>query len=80
MPPTDIVPNINSPVVHSVWTGLLSNDMCGRIYDCERALKWRVGDIEPIEPQALDGYGRLDSEVRMPLTGASRSLPACGSF
>src|SRR6202522_2712610 len=58
--PTDIFPNINIPVVSVVWTytGLLPNDMSGRvIYYYERTLTAQVGDIEHLESQSLDGYG-----------------------
>ena len=58
--PTDIFPNINIPVISVVWTytGLLPNDMSGRvIYYYERTLTSQVGDIEHIESQSLDGYG-----------------------
>jgi multidrug efflux pump subunit AcrB len=58
--PTDIFPNINVPVVAVVWTytGLLPNDMSGRVtYYYERTLSAQVGDIEHIESQSLDGYG-----------------------
>jgi multidrug efflux pump subunit AcrB len=58
--PTDIFPNINIPVISVVWTytGLLPNDMSGRvIYYYERTLSAQVGDIEHIESQSLDGYG-----------------------
>ena len=58
--PTDIFPNIKIPVVSVVWTytGLLPNDMSGRvIYYYERYLTAQVGDIEHIESQSLSGYG-----------------------
>ena len=58
--PTDIFPNINIPVVSVVWTytGLLPNDMSGRvIYYYERYLTAQVADIEHIESQSLSGYG-----------------------
>jgi multidrug efflux pump subunit AcrB len=58
--PTDIFPNINVPVVSVVWTytGLLPNDMSGRvIYYYERFLSAQVGDIEHLESQSLSGYG-----------------------
>jgi len=58
--PTDIFPNINIPVVSVVWTytGLLPNDMSGRvIYFYERYLTAQVADIEHIESQSLNGYG-----------------------
>jgi multidrug efflux pump subunit AcrB len=58
--PTDIFPNINIPVISVVWTytGLLPNDMSGRVtYYYERTLTAQVGDIEHVESQSLDGYG-----------------------
>jgi multidrug efflux pump subunit AcrB len=58
--PADIFPNINVPVVAVVWTytGLLPNDMSGRVtYYYERTLSAQVGDIEHIESQSLQGYG-----------------------
>jgi len=58
--PTDVFPNIKIPVVSVVWTytGLLPNDMSGRvIYFYERTLTTQVGDIEHIESQSLNGYG-----------------------
>jgi multidrug efflux pump subunit AcrB len=58
--PTDILPNINIPVVSVVWTynGLLPNDMSSRvIYFYERYLTAQVGDIEHLESQSLSGYG-----------------------
>jgi multidrug efflux pump subunit AcrB len=58
--PTDIFPNINIPVVSVVWTytGLLPNDMSGRvIYYYERTLTSQVADIEHLESQSLSGYG-----------------------
>ena len=58
--PTDIFPNINIPVVSVVWTytGLLPNDMSGRVvYYYERTLSAQVGDIEHIESQSLNSYG-----------------------
>jgi multidrug efflux pump subunit AcrB len=58
--PTDIFPNIDIPVISVVWTytGLLPNDMSGRvIYYYERTLTAQVADIEHIESQSLDGYG-----------------------
>ena len=58
--PTDIFPNINIPVVSVVWTytGLLPNDMSGRvIYFYERYLTAQVADIEHIKSQSLNSYG-----------------------
>jgi CzcA family heavy metal efflux pump len=58
--PTDIFPNINIPVVSVVWTytGLLPNDMSGRVvYFYERYLTAQVADIEHIESQSLNSYG-----------------------
>jgi multidrug efflux pump subunit AcrB len=56
--PKDIFPNINIPVVSVVWsyTGLLPNEMAGRITSgFERALTTTVNDIEHIESQSLTG-------------------------
>jgi hypothetical protein len=53
-------PNINIPVISVVWnyTGLLPNDMSGRvIYYYERTLTSQVGGIEHIESQSLNSYG-----------------------
>ena len=58
--PTDIFPNIKIPVVAVVWTytGLLPNDMSGRvIYYYERSLTATVENIEHIESQSLYGRG-----------------------
>src|SRR6202020_3204735 len=58
--PTDIFPNIGTPVVAVVWTynGLPPDDMSGRvIYYYERTLSAQVNDIEHIESQSLSGYG-----------------------
>jgi multidrug efflux pump subunit AcrB len=58
--PTDILPNIDIPVVSVVWTynGMPADDMSGRvIYFYERTLSATVNDIEHIESQSLNGYG-----------------------
>lgn len=58
--PTDIFPNIEIPVVASVWsyTGLSPDDMAGRvIYYYERQLSLAVNDIDHIESQSLTGIG-----------------------
>ncbi|HUN73392.1 MAG TPA: efflux RND transporter permease subunit [Steroidobacteraceae bacterium] len=58
--PTDIFPNINVPVISVVWsyTGLLPNDMSGRIiYFYERTITSQVSDIAHLESQSLSGYG-----------------------
>ncbi len=58
--PIDIFPNINIPVVASVWSysGLSPDDMAGRIvYYYERQLSLTVNDIDHIESQSLTGIG-----------------------
>ncbi len=58
--PTDILPDINIPVVAVVWTynGLPANDMAGRvIYYYERTLTLTVNNIEHVESQSLTGVG-----------------------
>ncbi|MGC1303304.1 MAG: efflux RND transporter permease subunit [Caulobacteraceae bacterium] len=58
--PTDILPDINIPVIAVVWTynGLPANDMAGRvIYYYERTLTLTVNNIEHIESQSLTGVG-----------------------
>src|SRR5208337_122635 len=56
--PTDIFPNINIPVVSSVWSygGLAPDDMQNRITTIvERAMTTTVNDIQRIESQSLRG-------------------------
>ncbi len=56
--PTDIFPNINIPVVSTIWfyTGLSAPEMANRIVSgYERALTTTVNDIEHIESQTLSG-------------------------
>ena len=56
--PTDIFPNINIPVVSTIWnyTGLSAPEMANRIVTgYERALTTTVNDIEHIESQTLSG-------------------------
>ena len=56
--PTDILPNINIPVVSVVWNyaGLSPQEMSDRIISItERALTTTVNDIEHIESQSLNG-------------------------
>nr|MDQ2970919.1 efflux RND transporter permease subunit [Acidobacteriota bacterium] len=56
--PTDIFPNINIPVVSTIWnyTGLSATEMANRIVsNYERALTTTVNDIEHIESQTLSG-------------------------
>lgn len=58
--PTDILPNINIPVVSVVWsyTGLLPEEMGNRIVsNFERAVTTTVNDIEHIESQSVNGVG-----------------------
>ena len=57
--PTDILPNINIPVVAAVWSynGMSPTDMSGRIvYYYERSLSAQVSDIAHIESQSMFGY------------------------
>ena len=56
--PTDILPNINIPVVSIIWnyTGFNSQDMSDRIVSItERTLTTTVDNIEHIESQSLNG-------------------------
>jgi multidrug efflux pump subunit AcrB len=56
--PTDIFPNINIPVVSTIWnyTGLSAPEMANRIVTYyERAMTTTVNDIEHIESQSLAG-------------------------
>src|ERR1700681_3917661 len=56
--PTDIFPNINIPVVSTIWfyTGLSAPEMANRIVTgFERGLTTTVNDIEHIESQTLSG-------------------------
>ncbi len=56
--PTDIFPNIDIPVVSSIWTynGLSAEEMADRVaYQFERSLTTSVNDIEHIESQSWSG-------------------------
>ncbi len=56
--PTDILPNIDIPVVSIIWQfgGMLPKEMVGRITSgCERAVTTTVNDIEHIESQTYPG-------------------------
>src|SRR4030095_7246259 len=56
--PTDIFPNINIPVVSTIWnyTGLSAPEMTNRIVSgYERVLPTTVNDVEHIESQTLAG-------------------------
>ncbi len=58
--PVDIFPNIDIPVVSTVWSygGLSAPEMTNRIvWGYERALTTTVNDIEHIESQTLAGVG-----------------------
>jgi multidrug efflux pump subunit AcrB len=58
--PTDIFPNINIPVVSTIWryTGLSTEEMEGRIVsNYERAMSATVNDIARIESQTYNGIG-----------------------
>jgi multidrug efflux pump subunit AcrB len=58
--PTDILPDINIPVIAVVWQyqGLPAPDMAGRIiYYYERTLTSTVNGIEHLESQSMTGVG-----------------------
>ncbi len=58
--PTDILPDINIPIVSVIWTysGLDADDMSKRIIGvCERALPTTVNNIQYTESQSYSGVG-----------------------
>jgi multidrug efflux pump subunit AcrB len=58
--PTDILPEINIPIVSVIWTynGLDADNMSKRIVGiCERAMSTTVNNIEHIESQSYSGVG-----------------------
>jgi multidrug efflux pump subunit AcrB len=58
--PTDILPQINIPMVSVIWTynGLSADDMSKRIVGiCERALSTTVNNIKSTESQSYTGIG-----------------------
>jgi CzcA family heavy metal efflux pump len=58
--PTDILPEINIPIVSIIWTynGLDADDMSKRIVGiCERALSTTVNNIKSTESQSYTGVG-----------------------
>jgi len=58
--PTDILPEINIPIVSMIWTynGLDADDMSKRIVGiCERALSTTVNNIQSIQSQSYGGVG-----------------------
>src|SRR6201981_4204394 len=58
--PTDILPQINIPMVSVIWTynGLSADDMSKRIVGiCERALSTTVNNIKSTESQSYNGVG-----------------------
>src|ERR1700730_2530410 len=58
--PTDILPEINIPIVSVIWTynGLDADDMSKRIVGvCERALPTSVNNIQYTESQSYSGVG-----------------------
>ena len=58
--PTDILPDINIPVIAVVWQyqGLPAPDMAGRIiYYYERTMTSTVNNIEHVESQSMTGVG-----------------------
>jgi CzcA family heavy metal efflux pump len=58
--PTDILPEINIPIVSVIWTynGLDADDMSKRIVGiCERALSTTVNNIQSTQSQSYSGVG-----------------------
>ena len=58
--PTDILPDINIPIVSVIWTysGMDADDMSKRIVGvCERALPTSVNNIQYTESQSYSGVG-----------------------
>jgi multidrug efflux pump subunit AcrB len=58
--PTDILPEINIPIVSVIWTynGLDADNMSKRIVGiCERAMSTTVNNIQHIESQSYSGVG-----------------------
>jgi multidrug efflux pump subunit AcrB len=58
--PTDVLPNINIPVVSIIWnyTGLSARDIEQRmVYTEERVLTTTVNNIEHMESNSYDGFG-----------------------
>jgi CzcA family heavy metal efflux pump len=58
--PTDILPDINIPIVSVIWTysGMDADDMSKRIVGvCERALPTTVNNIQYTESQSYSGVG-----------------------
>jgi multidrug efflux pump subunit AcrB len=58
--PTDILPDINIPIVSVIWTysGLDADDMSKRIVGvCERAIPTTVNNVQYTESQSFSGVG-----------------------
>ncbi|HEY4048161.1 MAG TPA: efflux RND transporter permease subunit [Acidobacteriaceae bacterium] len=58
--PTDILPEINIPIVSVIWTynGLSADDMSKRIVGiCERSMSTTVNNVQHIESQSYSGVG-----------------------
>src|ERR1700683_2244438 len=84
--PTDIFPNINIPVVATVWnyTGLAPDEMAKRIIlTSERNAQTTVNDVEHTESQSLNGIAvvkyffqpSVDEEMSYAqITGVSQTL------
>jgi multidrug efflux pump subunit AcrB len=84
--PTDIFPNINIPVVSTIWnyTGLPPEDMANRIITmAERTAQTTVNDVEHTESQSLPGISvvkyffqpNVDEELAYAqITGISQTL------
>src|SRR5256712_2999365 len=78
---TDIFPNIDIPVVSTVWqfTGMPADEIESRIiFVTERVLTASVNGIEHIESQSLDGVGvvRIYFQPGAPLAEAEARVPA----
>ncbi|MEA2697823.1 MAG: hypothetical protein QOI66_2094, partial [Myxococcales bacterium] len=79
--PTDILPEINIPVVASVWTysGMAADDLEKRVTSIyERALTTTVNDIEHIESQTLPGIAvvKVFFHPNADLAGATAEVSA----
>ncbi len=80
--PTDILPDINLPIVNVIWTytGISAEDMAKRIVTVsERGLTTVVNDIEHMESQSVNGtsimrlYFHPDARIEMALAQISAS-------
>src|SRR6202008_2802133 len=65
--PTDILPDINIPIVSVIWTysGMDADDMSKRIVGVgERALPTTVNDIQYTESQSYNGVGVIKGHLQ----------------